>query len=72
MVNGYKALYARPQTFFEQVDELEPGSILVVDAEGAERSARYWRFPAIEADERLSYDDFRRTGTPGTTALGED
>jgi asparagine synthase (glutamine-hydrolysing) len=47
LVNGYKSLYKSGATFFEGVDELEPGTVLRVGADGVERSERYWSVPPI-------------------------
>jgi len=53
LVNGYKSLYKTKETFFVGLEELEPGSILAVDAEGRERRWRYWQ-PSFEPDERMT------------------
>lgn len=36
LVNGYKALYKTPETFFEGLEELAPGTVLHVEAGGRE------------------------------------
>ena len=41
LVNGYKALYKRPATFFLGLEEVPPGSVLQLDAGGAEAAWRY-------------------------------
>jgi asparagine synthase (glutamine-hydrolysing) len=56
LVNGYKALYKERRTFFREVSELSPGTVLTVDAAGAETLHRYWQ-PAVAADERMSFED---------------
>jgi len=53
LVNGYKSLYKTEETFFVGLEELEPGSILKVDAEGRGRQWRYWQ-PSFEPDEGMS------------------
>jgi asparagine synthase (glutamine-hydrolysing) len=54
LVNGYRALHKTSQTFFEGITELAPGTILSVDAAGAERVERYWR-PAEPQPSGASY-----------------
>jgi asparagine synthase (glutamine-hydrolysing) len=56
LVNGYKALYKRPATFFEGVEELAPGAWLERGPGGEERHGRYWR-PARPSPAELSYDE---------------
>jgi asparagine synthase (glutamine-hydrolysing) len=56
LVHGYRALYKGSATFFQGVDELESGTVLHIDAAGAESRERYWK-PAFVTDERLSRDE---------------
>ena len=42
MVNGYKALYKRGDTFFEGLKEVPPGSVLRVDVNGKRTNHKYW------------------------------
>jgi len=56
LVNGYKALYKGRETFFEGVEELQPGSVLTVEAGGNERLTRYWQ-PAYAQDDAMSYEE---------------
>jgi len=56
LVNGYKSLYKRGETFFRGVSELPPATALHIDAEGRESSERYWR-PTFAQDETLTYPD---------------
>jgi len=42
LVNGYKSLYKSGETFFEAMEEVEPGAILTVGPGGEECSRRYW------------------------------
>jgi asparagine synthase (glutamine-hydrolysing) len=57
LVNGYKALYKRPRTFFEGLEELPPATFLQVDVEGRERTGRYWSPLASEPREGMSYEE---------------
>lgn len=57
LVNGYKSLYKGANTFFHGVRELESGSVLLIDRDGAQKTHRYWRHPKVAADESLSYED---------------
>jgi asparagine synthase (glutamine-hydrolysing) len=48
LVNGYKSLYKSGETFFEGLDQLAPGRLLTLDADG-ERTRTYWEPPAPSA-----------------------
>jgi asparagine synthase (glutamine-hydrolysing) len=56
LVNGYKSLYKSGETFFEGVDELEPGAVLTVGAGGDERIWRYWTPPEPVAVADMDFD----------------
>ncbi|GIX47107.1 MAG: asparagine synthetase B [Candidatus Tectimicrobiota bacterium] len=56
LVNGYKALYKTPQTFFHGVEALPSATLLHRTADGQETPQRYWQ-PAYRPDEALSYAD---------------
>src|SRR5262249_45004761 len=56
LVNGYKALYKQPSSFFLGLEELPPATWLRVDAQGSERRRSYWR-PGSESERELSYDE---------------
>jgi asparagine synthase (glutamine-hydrolysing) len=60
LVNGYKALYKQPRFFFEKLSEVPAGSMLTLDSEGRESSARYWQ-PQFRPDDSLTYDDCVRS-----------
>jgi len=51
LVNGYKALYKSGETFFEGLEELEPGTVLEISAGGAQRHHAYWRPPVVDEQE---------------------
>lgn len=55
LVNGYKALYKRPATFFLGLEELPPGSVLQLDAGGTETAWRYWDPGPPPEREEMSY-----------------
>jgi asparagine synthase (glutamine-hydrolysing) len=55
LVNGYKALYKSRETFFEGLADLEPASVLTVDAEGRERRETYWA-PRVAPDPAMTYE----------------
>ena len=46
-----------PHSFFTDVTELRPGSVLSVSADGGKIVDRYWRPGALAIDETLSYGD---------------
>ena len=52
LVNGYKALYASDDCFFEELDECAPGTWLRIDSSGQETETRYWT-PAFNPDDHL-------------------
>ncbi|HXT28381.1 MAG TPA: asparagine synthase (glutamine-hydrolyzing) [Vicinamibacterales bacterium] len=56
LVNGYKAIYKQPGSFFEQVTELTPGTSLRIDRGGRETVHSYWT-PRAEADESIGFED---------------
>jgi asparagine synthase (glutamine-hydrolysing) len=56
LVNGYKALYKTPNTFFKGVTELPPGTLLQIDAQGQESQRHYWK-PQFSPREDMSFDE---------------
>jgi asparagine synthase (glutamine-hydrolysing) len=56
LVNGYKALYKKPQTFFSGIEEVPPASVLQIDAQGRGTTQKYWQ-PRIAQDESMSFGD---------------
>ncbi|MCK4303810.1 MAG: asparagine synthase (glutamine-hydrolyzing) [Candidatus Eisenbacteria sp.] len=56
MVNGYKSLYKKREGFFQGVQELAAGSVLMIDQSGAESETRYWDFSPA-ASERVSLEE---------------
>jgi len=58
LVNGYKALYKAPRTFFNGLSELQPASVLHLTKEGKEEEHRYWQ-PSFSQIENMSYSDAR-------------
>ena len=52
LVNGYKALYASDDCFFEELDECAPGTWLRIDSGGQETETRYWT-PAFNPDDHV-------------------
>lgn len=55
LVNGYKALYKTRETFFSELAELPPASILRVEPDGAEQRRSYWQ-PACRPDDAMTYN----------------
>ena len=56
LVNGYKSLYKSKETFFEEVEEVSPGTCLKINFMGKEISKRFWK-PKFEVNEKLNYED---------------
>jgi asparagine synthase (glutamine-hydrolysing) len=55
LVNGYKALHKTPDTFFEGLEELPPGHVLRVEADGTERREPFWRPPRLAPHEDMGF-----------------
>ena len=51
LVTGYKSLYKSGETFFEELGELAPGTLLEVGRGGEQRRRTYWQVPAVEERE---------------------
>jgi asparagine synthase (glutamine-hydrolysing) len=56
LVNGYRSLHKRSETFFGGLERLAAGTRLAVDAEGRETTSHYWR-PAFCPNEALSFPE---------------
>lgn len=56
LVNGYKALYKTPNTFFKGVTELASGMLLQIDAQGQETQRHYWK-PQFSPCDEMGFDE---------------
>jgi asparagine synthase (glutamine-hydrolysing) len=56
LVNGYKSIYKTRAGFFQDLKEVQPASLLRVDAHGKEVEMRYW-VPAYRPRESMTYDE---------------
>jgi asparagine synthase (glutamine-hydrolysing) len=56
LVNGYKSLYKGRSTFFRGLEELRPGTAMVIECDGCSMN-RYWTAERTRPDERISYQD---------------
>ncbi|MCI0564621.1 MAG: asparagine synthase (glutamine-hydrolyzing) [Nitrososphaera sp.] len=56
MVNGYKTLYKNGYTFFKDLTELPPATILRIDVTGSEERYVYWQ-PRFCPDNTILYAD---------------
>jgi asparagine synthase (glutamine-hydrolysing) len=56
LVNGYRSLYKGDATFFADLEELSPGTLLRLDAHGGGMPRRYWK-PDLDVEEDMSYED---------------
>jgi asparagine synthase (glutamine-hydrolysing) len=56
LVNGYKALYKSNHTFFKDVEELKPGYVLEIDADGRTREFPYWK-PKLGPEADMSFQE---------------
>lgn len=57
LVNGYKSLYKTPETFFEGLEELDPGTVLRVRPDGREERQTYWSVGDGAERDEMSFDD---------------
>lgn len=57
MVNGYKALYKSGDTFFEDLKEVPPGSVLKFDVNGKRSNQKYWLPKFDQQIDGMSFDD---------------
>ena len=58
LVNGYKALYKRPQTFFQNFSEIAPSNYLTISGNGLSSKVRYWdlKYAPAHMDEKTAVD----------------
>lgn len=56
LVNGYKSLYKKKETFFLEVKEISPGTFLKINLEGSISTKKYWR-PQLVENQKLSFKD---------------
>ncbi len=56
IVNGYKALYKKPATFFREVAEIKPSTVLSVYGDGTSCEEKYWK-PVFKVDKNMEYED---------------
>lgn len=58
LVNGYKSLYKTRETFFEEVRELEPGTVIRFSVDRKPEVTRYWT-PRFEQRSDMTFDEAR-------------
>ncbi|MHA1936592.1 MAG: asparagine synthase (glutamine-hydrolyzing) [Candidatus Thorarchaeota archaeon] len=56
LVNGYKSLYKMSETFFKNVVELPPSTVLTIATDGSKSHNKYW-YPTCVQDESMTYED---------------
>ncbi len=56
LVNGYKSLYKTRETFFEEVREVQPGTLVVFGSGGAREESRYWT-PRFDQRAEMSFEE---------------
>ena len=56
LVNGYKALYKAESTFFRDVGEVKPGTVMHIDDDGSVSTETYWT-PLLNTDEEMDFED---------------
>lgn len=55
IINGYKALYKQPHSFFQGIEEVPAASVMRIEATGERTSQRYWQ-PYFAPDESMTYE----------------
>lgn len=56
LVTGYRTLYKSGDTFFEGIEELPGGQVLIDNGDGTPRIRRYWT-PALGEDQSLDFGE---------------
>jgi asparagine synthase (glutamine-hydrolysing) len=56
IVNGYKSLFKTRETFFEGVEQLEPGTVLRIGEGSRERIDRYWS-PVAAREREMTFEE---------------
>ena len=56
LVNGYKSIYKTRASFFTGLGEVQPATVLRIDAQGCETEQRYWS-PEFRPHEAMTYDE---------------
>ena len=57
LVNGYKSLYKRQETFFEGLKEVKPGHYLQIDEHGNVQQTGFWSPDFTQKENALSFQD---------------
>lgn len=56
LVNGYRSLYKKNNTFFKGLTELPPSTILHFHSDGSEEKKTYWNLK-YQPDDTMTYDE---------------
>jgi asparagine synthase (glutamine-hydrolysing) len=56
MINGYKSLYKKDETFFEGLKELPSSTYLLINRESKQKTERYWN-PRFKPDLSMTFED---------------
>ena len=56
LINGYKSLYKKNETFYENITELSPATNMWIDKNGSISQRTFWK-PTINVREEWSYSD---------------
>ena len=56
LVNGYKALYKAPRSFFRGIEEVPAGTVLHLDSPGGAAPRRYWN-PQPQQNDAMSFEE---------------
>ncbi len=56
LANGYKSLYKKKETFFQEVKELSSGNFLTINSKGSISTKKYWK-PQLTENQKISFKD---------------
>ena len=56
LINGYKSIYKKEETFFEDIKELPPGTFIKFNKNKINNPKKYW-IPRLVENKKLSYED---------------
>ncbi|MDA8612562.1 asparagine synthase (glutamine-hydrolyzing) [Candidatus Pelagibacter bacterium] len=56
LVNGYRSLYKKKETFFLGVEEISSGNVAIINSKGFLSKKKYWK-PRLVENKKLSFKD---------------
>ncbi len=56
LLNGYKSLYKKKETFFQEVVEIPSGTLFTINSKGSISKKKYWK-PLLVENQKLSFEE---------------